>query len=409
MSNFKYFRQKLFIENTSVLNIARKNKTPFYLYSGKQIEENYINFTKIFKTVNPLICFAAKANTNLTIMKMLGKLGSGADVVSGGELLKALKAGIKPNKIVFSGVGKTEEELKLAIKNKILLINVESESEAILINKIGKKFNKIISIGFRLNPNVDAKTHKKISTGKAENKFGVSIKNFSSFYKGIKKFKYLKINAVSVHIGSQILSDAPYKKTLDVLSKVIRNLDIKLKYVDLGGGFGIKYNKKDKLVNLSNYAKLVHNFKKKINCNIIFEPGRSLVGNTGILVSKIQYIKKGLNKNFIIIDAGMNDFMRTALYDAHHDIVPIIKTGKNNQESVEFVGPICETTCKFTQYKKYQKIKEGDFVAITNVGAYGSSLSSNYNTKPLIAEILTKKNNFKIIRKKQDLLKLINS
>jgi diaminopimelate decarboxylase len=409
MSHFKYFKEKLFIENTSVLNIAKKNKTPFYLYSGKQIEENYINFAKIFKSVNPLICFAAKANTNLTIMRMLGKLGSGADVVSGGELLKALKAGIKPNKIVFSGVGKTEEELKLAIKNNILLINVESESEAILINKIGKKANKIISIGFRINPNVDAKTHKKISTGKAENKFGVSIKNFSIFYRNIRKFKYLKINAVSVHIGSQILSDTPYKKTLDVLSKVIKGLNIKLKYVDLGGGFGIKYNKKDKLVNLHNYAKLVNNFKKKLNCNIIFEPGRSLVGNTGILVSKIQYIKKGLNKNFIIIDAGMNDFMRTALYDVCHDIVPIIKTGKKNLEPVEFVGPICETTCKFVQYKKYQKIREGDFVAITNVGAYGSSLSSNYNTKPLIAEILTTKNNSKIIRKKQDLLKLINS
>ena len=409
MPHLKYFGEKLFIENTSVLNIVKKNKTPFYLYSGKQIEENYINFTKIFKSVNPLICFAAKANTNLTIMRMLGELGSGADVVSGGELLKALKAGIKPNKIVFSGVGKTEEELKLAIKNKILLINVESESEAILINKIGKKVNKIISIGFRLNPNVDAKTHKKISTGKAENKFGVSIKNFSSFYKSIKKFKYLKIDAVSVHIGSQILSDTPYKKTLDVLLKVIGDLNIKLKYVDLGGGFGIKYNKKDKLVNLNNYAKLVHDFKKKLNCRIIFEPGRSLVGNTGILVSKIQYIKKGLNKNFIIIDAGMNDFMRPALYDAHHDIVPIIKTRKNNQEPVEFVGPICESSCKFVQYKKYQKIKEGDFVAITNVGAYGSSLSSNYNTKPLIAEILAKKNKFKIIRKKQDLSKLINS
>ena len=409
MPHLKYFGEKLFIENTSVLNIVKKNKTPFYLYSGKQIEENYINFTKIFKSVNPLICFAAKANTNLTIMRMLGELGSGADVVSGGELLKALKAGIKPNKIVFSGVGKTEEELKLAIKNKILLINVESESEAILINKIGKKVNKIISIGFRLNPNVDAKTHKKISTGKAENKFGVSIKNFSSFYKSIKKFKYLKIDAVSVHIGSQILSDTPYKKTLDVLLKVIGDLNIKLKYVDLGGGFGIKYNKKDKLVNLNNYAKLVHDFKKKLNCRIIFEPGRSLVGNTGILVSKIQYIKKGLNKNFIIIDAGMNDFMRPALYDAHHDIVPIIKTRKNNQEPVDFVGPICESSCKFVQNKKYQKIKEGDFVAITNVGAYGSSLSSNYNTKPLIAEILAKKNKFKIIRKKQDLSKLINS
>ena len=409
MPHFKYFEDKLFIENISVLNIVKKNKTPFYLYSEKQIKENYVNFAKTFRYIDPLICFAAKANTNLTIMRMLGKLGSGVDVVSGGELLKALKAGIRPNKIVFSGVGKTEEELKLAIRKKILLINVESESEAILINKIGKKINKIISIGFRINPNVDAKTHKKISTGKAENKFGVSIKNFSLFYKNIEQFKNLKVDAVSVHIGSQILSDTPYKKTLGVLSKIIKDLNIRLKYVDLGGGFGIKYNKKDKQVNLNNYARLVYNFKKKIDCNIIFEPGRSLVGNTGILVSKIQYIKKGQNKNFIIIDAGMNDFMRTALYDASHDIVPIIKTSKRGQESIEFVGPICETTCKFVKYKKYQKIKEGDFVAITNVGAYGSSLSSNYNTKPLVAEILASKNNFKIIRKKQDLLKLINS
>ena len=409
MSHFKYLSEKFFVENTSVLNITKENKTPFYLYSEKQIKDNYINFAKIFKNVNPLICFAAKANTNIKIMRVLGKLGSGADVVSGGELLKALRAGIKPNKIVFSGVGKTEEELKLAILKKILLINVESESEAILINEIGKKINKIIPIGFRLNPNIDAKTHKKISTGKAENKFGVSIKGFSSFYKNIKQFKNLKINALSVHIGSQILSDTPYKKTLDVLSKVIRDLNIKLKYIDLGGGFGIKYSKKDKQVNLKNYAKLVYSFKKKLNCNIIFEPGRSLVGNAGILVSKIQYIKKGSNKNFIIIDAGMNDFMRTALYDVSHNIIPIIKTNKINKFPIEFVGPICETTCKFIKYKKYQEIKEGDFVAITDVGAYGSSLSSNYNTKPLIAEILVNKNSFKIIRKKQDLLKLINS
>ena len=409
MSHFKYFKNKLFIESTSVLNILKKNNTPFYLYSEKQINENYSNFAKTFESIKPLICFAAKANTNLPIMRMLGKLGSGADVVSGGELLKALKAGIKPNKIVFSGVGKTEEELKLAIRKKILLINVESESEAVLINKIGKKIKKIISIGFRINPNVDAKTHKKISTGKAENKFGVSIENFSFFFKNIKKFKNLKIDAMSVHIGSQILSDTPYKKTLDVLSKVIINLNIKLKYVDLGGGFGISYSKKDKQINLNNYAKLVYDFKKKLNCNIIFEPGRSLVGNAGILVSKIQYIKKGQNKSFIIIDAGMNDFMRAALYDANHEIVPIVRTNKKSKAPIEFVGPICETSCKFTKYKKYQKIKEGDFVAITDVGAYGASLSSNYNTKPLIAEILASKNSFKIIRKKQDLLKLINS
>jgi diaminopimelate decarboxylase len=409
MPHFKYFRDKFFIENTSVLSIVKKNKTPFYLYSENKIKENFLNFAKTFRNINPLICFAAKANTNLTIMRILGKLGSGADVVSGGELLKALKAGIKANKIVFSGVGKTEDELKLAIRKKILLINVESESEAILIDKIGKKINKVVSIGFRINPNVDAQTHKKISTGKAENKFGLSIKNFSFFYKSIKQFKNLKIDAISVHIGSQILSDTPYKKTLDILSKVIRDLNIKLKYVDLGGGFGIKYSKNDKQIDLNNYAKLVYDFKKKLNCNIIFEPGRSLVGNTGILVSKIQYIKKGLNKNFVIIDAGMNDFMRTALYDASHDIVPIVKANKKGPKTIEFVGPICETSCKFTKYKKYQKIKEGDFVAITNAGAYGSSLSSNYNTKPLIAEILASKNNFKIIRKRQDLLKLINS
>jgi diaminopimelate decarboxylase len=409
MSYFKYFGQKLFVENSSVLNITKKNKTPFYLYSEKQIKENYLNFAQNFKSVDPLICFATKANTNLTILKMLGKLGAGADVVSGGELLKSIKAGIKPNKIVFSGVGKTEEELKLAIGKKILLINVESESEARLINNIGKKSNKKISIGFRLNPNVDAKTHAKISTGKAENKFGISIKSFSAFYKNIKQFKNLKIDALSVHIGSQILSDSPYKKTLTILLKVIGDLKIKLKYVDLGGGFGICYKKKDKQINLNNYAKLVLNFKKKLNCNIIFEPGRSLVGNAGILVSKIQYIKKGVDKNFIILDAGMNDFMRPSLYNAIHDIVPVNKTNKKFSGAIEFVGPICESACKFTKYRKYQKINEGDFVAITNTGAYGSSLSSNYNTRPLIAEFLASKNKLKIIRKKQDLLKLINS
>ncbi len=409
MSHIKYVRQKLFVENSLVQNVIKKNKTPFYLYSERQLKENYLNFTKSFSKVRPLVCFATKANTNLNILKILAKLGSGADVVSGGELLKAIKAGIKPSKIVFSGVGKTEDELKLAIDKKILLINVESESEAILINKIAKKYNKKVSIGFRLNPNVDAKTHKKISTGMAENKFGLSIKNFKNFYKSINNFKNLRLNAISVHIGSQILSDAPYKKTLNVLARIINDLKIKPTYVDLGGGFGISYKKKDKMVNLNNYAKLVYKFKKKLNCNIIFEPGRILVGNSGILVSKIQYIKKGQNKNFIILDAGMNDFMRPALYDAEHDIIPLKKTNKKIKDSIEFVGPICESTCKFTKYNKYQIIKENDFVAITNVGAYGSSLSSNYNTKPLIAEILVNKSKFKVIKKKQDLLKLINS
>ncbi|MDC0449487.1 diaminopimelate decarboxylase [Pelagibacteraceae bacterium] len=409
MPLLKYYGSKLFIENSSVINLARKNKTPFYVYSKKQIKENYLKLAKGFKNTNPLICFATKANTNLSIIKMLGELGAGADVVSGGELLKALKAGIKPNKIVFSGVGKTEEELQLAIRKKILLINIESESEARLLNNLGKKANKNISVGFRLNPDVDAKTNKKISTGKSENKFGISIKDFYTIYKNRKKFKNLKIDALSVHIGSQILSDIPYKKTLNVLLKVINNLKIKLKHIDLGGGFGISYEKKNKEINLNKYAKLVHNFKKKLNCNIIFEPGRSLVGNAGILVSKIQYIKKGPNKYFIVLDAGMNDFMRTALYEAKHEIIPVNKISKKFSSAIEFVGPICESTCKFTAYKNYQKIDEGQFVALTNTGAYGSSLSSNYNTRPLIAEILVSKNKFKIIRKRQNLLKLINA
>jgi diaminopimelate decarboxylase len=409
MQNLRYIGKNLFLEKLSVANILKKNKTPFYLYSESQIIFNYLKFTKTFIKTNPIVCFAAKSNSNVAILKILGKLGAGADVVSGGELLKALKAGIKSNKIVFSGVGKTEEELKIAINKNILLINCESESEAILVNKIAKKLNRKVSIGFRLNPNVDAKTHKKISTGKAENKFGLSIKNFKYFLKDISVYKNIKLDALSVHIGSQILTDTPYRKTLNVMYKLIKEQNLKLKFVDLGGGFGIDYSGKDKTINFKRYSALVNNFSKKLKCKIIFEPGRSIIGDTGILLSKIQYIKKGANKNFIILDAGMNDFMRPALYDAKHKIIPVSKINTKIKGLIEFVGPICESTCKFGIYRNYQKIKENDFIAITNVGAYGSSLSSNYNTRPLIAEILVNKNKLRYIRKKQNLLKLINS
>ena len=409
MQNLRYVGKNLFVEKLSIKNILKKNKTPFYIYSENQITFNFLKFANTFKKTNPLICFAAKSNSNSNILGILGRLGAGADVVSGGELLKALKAGIKPNKIVFSGVGKTEEELKIAINKKILLINCESESEAKLINNLAKKLKKKVSIGFRLNPNVDAKTHKNISTGKAENKFGLSIKNFKIFLKTINSFKNIKLDALSVHIGSQILNDAPFRKTLNVMSKLIKELKLNLKYVDLGGGFGINYTDKEKPINLNKYSKLVHNFAKKLKCRIIFEPGRSIIGNTGLLISKIQFIKKGTNKNFIILDAGMNDFMRPALYEAFHKIIPISKKSSRMKDKIEFVGPICESTCKFGVYKNYPKVNENDFVAITNVGAYGSSLSSNYNTRPLIAEILINKNKLRYIRKKQNLLKLINS
>ncbi len=408
MPNIRYKNNNLFVEKTSVKRLSSKYESPFYLYSNSDIVENYRSFYNNFKKVNPLICFSVKANSNVQILKILKDMGSGADVVSGGELLKALKSGIKPNKIVFSGVGKSEEEIKLAIRKGILLINVESENEAILINKISGQMRKKTSIGIRINPDINAPTHKKISTGKAEDKFGLSKKNLINFCSNITRLKNLKLNAISVHIGSQILSENPFKKTLKVLAEIITKTKINFKFVDLGGGFGITYQKSDKKIKLRNYSNLVEKFKKKYNCKIIFEPGRAIIGNAAILVAKIQYLKKGANKTFAILNAGMNDFMRPALYDATHNILPIVKNNKKVKGVIEFVGPICETTCKFVKYKKYQKVNQLDYVAIMDVGAYGSSLSSNYNTKPLIAELLVDRARVKIIRKKQNLQNLIN-
>ena len=408
MSYTRYKNNNLFIESVSVKKLTSKFKSPFYLYSESGIIENYKSFFNNFKKSKPLICFSVKANSNIQILKVLKKMGSGADVVSGGELLKAIKSGIKSNKIVFSGVGKTEEEISLAIKKNILLINVESENEALLVDKIAGKFKKRVPIGVRLNPDIDAPTHKKISTGKAEDKFGLSKTSLISFCRNSKKLKNLRLDAISVHIGSQILSENPFRKTLKVLEEIIKKTKMNFKYVDLGGGFGITYKKNDKKINLKNYANLVEKFRKKYNCNIIFEPGRAIVGDTAILVAKVQYLKKGSNKTFAILNAGMNDFMRIALYDAVHNIIPVNKNSKKNKGPLEFVGPICETTCKFIKYNKYQKLNQSDYVAISDVGAYGASLSSNYNTKPLIAEIIINKSKARVIRKKQDIKSLLN-
>ena len=404
-----YRGNKLSVENKYVLKIAKNNQTPFYLYSAKAIKDNFEQFCRVFKKIDPLICFSVKSNSNPKILRILKGLGAGADVVSGGELLKVLNAGISPKKIVFSGVGKSTDELKMAIKRKILLINAESYSEIALINKLSKSSKRKTSIGLRLNPDIDAKTLGKISTGRAEDKFGLSRKKLIEVCKNLKEFKHIELNSLSVHIGSQILSDIPFKKTLKVIEEIIRKTKIHFKFIDMGGGFGISYSSKEKRIKLNNYSNLVNKFKKKYNCNIIFEPGRAIIGNTGILVSKIQYIKNSISKSFVIIDAGMNDFMRPALYGAYHSIVPLIKSKGQSMKNLEFVGPICETSCKFSSYKKYYRIKEEDYVAILDVGAYGSVLSSNYNTKPLPAEILIDNNHVKIIRKRQTLSEIIKN
>jgi len=405
--NLNYKGKNLFVDNTSIKSIAKNNITPFYVYSYKKIRNNFETFSNYFEKSDPLICFSVKSNSNMSLISELGKLGSGADVVSEGELLKALKAKIKPNKIVFSGVGKTESELKLAVKKRLLLINIESESEATLINKISRKMNRITPIGIRINPGVDANTHSKISTGRVDSKFGLSKSNFLRFCKNARKFKNLKIKAISVHIGSQITSVGPYRKTLSILYKIIRSTKINFEYVDLGGGFGIPYQNKEKKINIRNYSRLVKKFQKKLNCKIIFEPGRFIVGNAGTLISKIVFIKKNGKKYFVIIDAGMNDFMRPALYNARHNIVPVSKSKKRINGNVEFVGPICESTDTFLKYRNFSFLNENDLVAITNVGAYGSTLSSNYNTKPLASEIIVKNGKVKIARKRQKISEII--
>ena len=289
-----------------------------------------------------------------------------------------------------------------------MLINIESESEANLINEISKKMSKKTSVGIRLNPNVIGKTNKKISTGSKDDKFGLNYSDCIILCKKIYKMKNLKLDGLSVHIGSQINNIAPFKKVLSIINKIIGKTNINFNFIDLGGGMGISYSKKEKALNLNQYAKLVKRFVKNKKTQIIFEPGRVIAGNTAILVSKVIYIKKNNNKNFIILDAGMNDLMRPALYNAHHEIIPLKINAKKIKGNIDFVGPICESSDIFLNKKKFQRIYEGDYVAITNVGAYGMSLASNYNSRPLIGEVLVTGSKHKLIKKRQSVEELIN-
>ena len=409
MNHIRLRKNNLCVENISVIKLAKRYKTPFYCYSLAQLKNNYHTLSNAFKTVKPIICFSVKSNSNLSLLKELKKIGSGADVVSVGELLKATKAGISPKKIVFSGIGKTEEEIRVAIKKGVLLINVESESEVNLINRLSKKISRKISIGLRLNPNVTGKTHQKISTGGKDEKFGLAYNDFIKLSKKIKKMKNLNLQGISVHIGSQITSINPFKKVLSIINKIMNKIKINFKFIDLGGGMGISYSKKEKQINLRQYAKLVNKFTKNKDSKIIFEPGRFIIGNAGILITKIIYIKKSSNKYFVILDAGMNNLMRPALYDAHHQIIPVKKTNKLFRGKFEFVGPVCESSDKFSTQKRFSQIKEGDYLGLADVGAYGMSLSSNYNTRPIIAEIMVSGSKHKLIRKRQSLENLVNN
>ena len=402
-----YTKNKLLIDRINVDRIIRKFGSPTYCYSYNKLRENILKFKKNFIKINPLICFAVKSNNNKTILNEIARLGIGADVVSKGELMAALKSKINPKKIVFSGVGKTYDEINFAVKKKILLINAESKSEIETILKVAKKINKTIDIGIRLNPNVDANTIKEITTGKNSNKFGLSEKEVINLINYYKTSKYLNIRCLSVHIGSQITSHIPYLKMLKAVQKIIDKSNFNFKYIDLGGGMGINYGQNSKELNYKKYSDKINKFVKKNKVNIIFEPGRSIVGNVGYLLTKIIYIKKTSKINFIIVDAGMNDLMRPALYKAYHRIIPTKKNKRKVSKRHDFVGPICETTDKFLSLNSYQKLDEGDNIVICDVGAYGKVLSSNYNLRVGANEVLIKNSKVFRIRKKERLESII--
>jgi diaminopimelate decarboxylase len=403
----RYINKSLSIEKVKVLDIAKKFGTPIYCYSYEQLKENISNFKKSFDSFDPLVCFAIKSNTNVNLIREIRKFGLGADVVSMGELMKALKAGIDPKKIVFSGVGKTTNEISYAIDKRILLINAESRGEINEIERIAISKKKIVNIGIRLNPNTDAKTLKQISTGKKENKFGVDKRTFFNLVNYSKLSKNINLKCLSVHIGSQIVDHKPYEKMLKVVDRIIKKSNHKFEFIDLGGGMGIPYEKNNKKLNYQKYNIAIKKFLRDHKSKIIFEPGRSIVGNTGSLISKVIYIKENAKKDFIILDVAMNDLMRPALYGAKHRTLPAIKKNEISKKIYEFVGPICESTDKFTTLKKFQKLKEKDLVVMCDVGAYGMSLSSNYNVRPKPPEILIKGSKINVIKKRQKLKDLI--
>lgn len=410
-SSFHYKKDALYVEGMALKDIAGKFGTPVYCYSATRIEENYDAYARALLRVMPrkdfTICYATKANGNIAILNLLQKKGAGADIVSGGELARALKAGIKPSKIVFSGVGKGEEELTEAIRLGLLQINVESEPELLMISRISKKLKKTTHIAIRVNPDVDAKTHAKISTGKKKDKFGIDVERAVALYARAKSLPGIEASGVSVHIGSQLTSLAPYKRAYGRVAALVERLrrqGHRITRVDLGGGIGITY-KNETPPDLNLYALLIRDIILPLGVHVILEPGRSIVGDAGVLLSRVRHVKKAPGKDFLILDAAMNDLMRPALYEAYHPILPCKKTG--GRTVYDIVGPICETSDIFLAAEPFQPSVMGDLVAIACAGAYGASMSSTYNTRPLAPEVLVRGAKSALIRKGQTVRDLL--
>jgi len=404
MAFFAYRDGQLYAESVSLDKIARQIHTPVYCYSASALRENYQSYTAFFKPENSLVCYAVKANANQSILSILAKLGAGADVVSEGELRRALLAGIPAGKIVYSGVAKTADEMRFALQQDIYQFNVESEPELELLNKVALAEGKQARIAFRINPDIDARTHAKISTGRASNKFGIAWSSIPDAYARAAALPAVKVQGIDLHIGSQLTELTPFEEAFNCLAELtvtLRDQGHEISVLDVGGGLGIHYDSDGpQPPTLAEYATLANNILGGLGCRILVEPGRSMVGDAGILLSEVIYLKQGEHDEFLIIDAGMNDLLRPSMYDAFHEILAVQPAG-GEKHPYQVVGPICETGDTFARDRQLPRLQSGDLVAIMNAGAYGAVMSSTYNTRPLVPEVLVDGEDFKVIRARQ--------
>ncbi len=412
MNHFDYRNGVLHAEAVSLVELAEAVGTPFYCYSTATLERHYRVFSEAFAGEKALICYAMKANSNQSVLRTLAKLGAGADVVSGGELKRALAAGIPSERIVFSGVGKTEAELRAALAADILCINVESEPELELLSRLATRQGKTMRISIRVNPDVDAGSHAKISTGKSENKFGIPLTRARDVYARAAKLPGLRVTGVDVHIGSQITDLVPLEAAFRLLADFVQTLRADghtISHVDFGGGLGIPYHMDREAPPLpSAYAAMVKRVTHNLGCTLLFEPGRLIVGNAGVLVSRVIYVKQSEAKTFVIIDAAMNDLIRPTLYEAHHDILPV-RAARDGAPMItaDVVGPVCESGDYLALDRKIPEPKAGDLLAIMTAGAYGAVQAGTYNTRALVPEVLVKGDQYALVRPRLDVDALI--
>lgn len=402
MHFFQYRNNVLHCEEVPVDAIAQDVETPFYLYSYGTMERHFRVFDSAFQSIPHLVCYSLKANSNIALVRIFERMGGGADVVSGGELFRALKAGISPSKIVFSGVGKTSQEIEYALENRILMFNAESSQELGAIDRQAGQMGVQAPVALRVNPDVDPKTHPHIATGLRENKFGIEFGQALSVFKLARDLENLDIIGIDCHIGSQLIEVGPFVEALKKLKKLVAVLEkqgIEIRFVDLGGGLGITYQH-EAPPHPSEYAQAILNETEDLDVTLIFEPGRVIVGNAGILVTKVLYTKRTSQKFFVIVDAGMNDFIRPSLYGSFQAILPVVRS-KGREVVADVVGPICESGDFFARDRKIIEPKPGDLLVIMSAGAYGFSMSSNYNSRARVCEVLIKGNTPCIIRERE--------